>query len=521
MAAVGGGRLDRSGTDGAADASRYRGAGQHRHGKATQGHLAAVVDGAERGPRSEKLGELSLSTGCKGSIQTACFASTASAGRRNRIALCGTFERPALRKEVDQAALNLSTSLNHGEPLREYELCWLATATTASSRTTTYTSSMTAPKVSYNPLKNCRCAPAESLNMHASALRITVFSSPRRHNQPGDTVDHNRGHDRDRDYFGGAGYCPSPARRLRAGSRVYVNQWRLARRQDPVWPDHFTIRSGAGASRLPSDKPRIVAKLVSGRSFPDAVGDASCFPKLDLANRNNIIGAYEFNSTRPLLPQHIYNIELSLSAVIFKHWRSKRRCCLISRSSTKSSLCPSVGTLSPKPQSAERHRFRAVVAGAVWALYRLRLAERGVQRRCIWAAAVSNPLPAFLSLQGILGIDLDVAQPKLHLMPRRVWSGRRVRHRAIRCSTTTSPTRCPRMALMSRCLMQALHPVWSDGGHPAALDCATWRQSTWAEPGHAGFDLPAWDKSASGPQAEFYEGMKNGRKTILLVDDAR
>ena len=136
-----GGQLDRSGLSGAADATRYRGRNNIDMAKRPKGHLAAVVDGAERGLRSENaLRAVAVHGVAKASIQTVCFRinSPLADGCRSHLR---TFERPALRKSGPRRRSTCRRRSITASHCVNTELCWLATAATASSRTTTATSS--------------------------------------------------------------------------------------------------------------------------------------------------------------------------------------------------------------------------------------------------------------------------------------------------------------------------------------------------------------------------------------------
>ena len=164
-----------------------------------------------------------------------------------------------------------------------------------------------------------------------------------------------RSTDRDRDYFGGADICPSPARRfthfrlksLRISGDLRVDEskiWPIAR-SAVNW--RFAI-----AYRI---NHRIVAKLVSGDPFQMPSKDALVFRSWIWQPQQHH-RRYEFNSATASSAAHLQHRAVSVGGHLQTLGAPKRR-CLISRSSTKSSF-RSVGRLCrQKPQSAERIGF--------------------------------------------------------------------------------------------------------------------------------------------------------------------
>ena len=495
MAAVGGGRLDRSGLSVPQTLPDTAAQGNIDYGKATQGDISQPLSMAlSAGLRSEKLGELSLSTGLQRLDSNGLFRINSLLADGNRIALANIWSGLRYEKKWTKAALNLSTSLNHGEPLREYELLLAGNSNYSFKPNYDYTSSTSSAEVSYSPLGqklSLRAGGEFEYARERVAYYTQIFRRQEGTNQPGDTVDLIEGHDRDRDYFGGAGYLSvtsAPFTRRLKGLRI-SGDLRVDKIQfgpityDPQWSWRFAI-----AYRI---NPRIVAKLVSGRSFQMPSGTL-LFSEAGFGNRNNIIGAYEFNSTRPLLPQHIYNIELSLSAVIFKHWALEAS--LFDQSLVDKVEFVSVGgdfvAKNRNPQSVIGFELLSRVLFGRFTAYGWLSGVYSVA--AFGAAAVSNPLPAFPSLQGIVGIDLDVPEAKLHLNAQARLVGPRGSSPSNTLLNNDEPYTLPAYGVLDVTLStQALHPFGLTADTRLLLTARNLGPKRWAEPGHAGFDLPA------------------------------
>ncbi len=494
MASIGGGRLDRSGLTVPQTLPASAVGSGIDYGKATPNDISQPVSMAmSAGIRGETMGELSLQAGVQRLDSNGFFRINSLLADGNRIALANVWSGLRYEKKWSKAALNLSTSLNHGEPLREYELFLAGNHNYSFKPNYDYTSSTSAVEVSVSPLGqklSLRVGGEFEFARERIAYYTQIFRRQEGSSQPGDTIDLIEGHDRDRDYVGGAGFLSvtsAPFTKRLKGLRLSADL-RIDKIQfgpityDPQWSFRAAV-----AYRF---TPRISAKLVSGRAFQMPSGTL-LFSEAGFGNRNNIVGAFEFNSNRPLQPQHIYNVELSLSAVVLKHWA-------IEASVFEQSLVDKVEFVSVGGDFVAKNRTPQSVVG-------FELLSRVLFGRFTaygWLSGVysvpllgattgSNPLPLFPSLQGILGIDLDVPEAYLHLNAQARLVGPRGSSPSNTLINNDEPYTLPGYGVLDVTIStQALHPLGPTADTRLLLTARNLGPKRWAEPGHAGFDLP-------------------------------
>jgi len=492
-AAVGGGRLDRSGLTVPRTLSETASVGID-HDKATQNDLSQPVSAVvSAGLRSEKLGELSLQAGLQRLDSVGQFRINSLLAELSRVALTNLWSALRYEKNWSNVGLSLATSLSSGQPQREYELTLAGNNNYSFRPNYGYLSTTNTIEVSYRPLGQklaLRLGGEFDFAQERVAYYTQVFRRQEGSNQPGDTIDLIGDAPRDRQYFGGAVFLSltsSPFTKRLKGLRLSGDLRVDKITFGPITYDPQVSFRAAAAYRF---SPHVVSKLVVGRAFQMPSGTL-LFSEAGFGNRNNIIGAYGFNPNRPVQPQTSNIIELSLSAVVLKHWALEAS--LYGQDiQDKVEFSPVAGDFVAKNIS----RTISVGFEALSRLLFGRFSAYGwlsghFNIRSSFSPDAPNPSPLYPNWQGILGTDLDVPEAYLHLNVQARFVGERGASPSNVLLNNAVPYTLPAYGVLDVTIStQPLHPLGPTADTRLLLTARNLGPTRWSEPGNTGFDLP-------------------------------
>jgi outer membrane receptor protein involved in Fe transport len=493
MAAIGGGRLDRSGLTVPKTLSDSASTGVV-HDRATQNDITQPVSAVLlAGVRSQSLGELSLHAGLQRLDSVGQFRVNSLLTESNRIALVNLWSTLRYEKNWSKVGLSASTALNAGQPLREYELQLAGNSNYSFRPNYDYLSSTSSVAISYSPFGqklSFRVGGELEFAQERVAYYTQVFRRSEGVHQPGDAIDLIEDRPRDRQYLGGAGYLSVTSapftkrlKGLRLSGDLRIDKITFG----PITFDPQVSFRAAVAYRF---TPLIVAKVVAGQAFQMPSGTL-LFSEAGFGNRNNIIGAYEFNANKTLQPQKSNIVELSLSAVVLKHWALEAS-AYSQRILDKVEFVSVGGDFVAKnltPQASFGFEALSRLLFGRFSAYGWLCGHFDVELNR--SVAVRNPPPLYPNWQGLLGLDLDVPEVRLHANAQVRLVGPRGASPSNVLLNNEEPYTLPGYGVLDLTLStQALHPLGPTADTRLVLTARNLGPTRWAEPGNAGFDLP-------------------------------
>lgn len=450
--------------------------------------ISALLSAGLVGPR---LGELTLQAGVQRLDSVAHFRFFGLSDDRNRVALANFFSRLRYQKIGAGYSVSAHTSFHHGKPLREHELSLSDDPGSSYTANYGYTSMTQGLEAGFRPL-----GPKLSVRIGGefeyARERVLYYTQHFYRDQgrfrAGDSVDLIGEREREVDYLGGAAslsLSSAPFTKKWAGLRLGFDLRLDKIRFGPVTYEPQASFRGSLAYRFSS---ATTAKLVAGRAFQMPAG-VLLFSEGGFGTRNQLLGAYVHDPSKPLGPQRIYNIEATLSSVLFRHW-------VVEASAYSQSVLEKVefakqGDHFIGENSAGRSAVgfeiqtrlllgRFSLQGWLAGLFEIPFRENMVAR---------NPPPLFPNWQGLIGADLDLPELWMHLNVQTRFIGTRGASDPHVQQNGGNPYTLPAYAALD--VNVSTQPLaWPGPETRLILAAHNLLLQKAVEPGQTGFDLP-------------------------------